>query len=98
LTPSKERTTNRVKPSDRFSRSFKKLDGNLQRRAKKALRDLITNPQKRSLNFEQLQGVEKVYSIRVNDNFRILLHLLEDEEGKYFLALDIANHDIYSRM
>jgi mRNA-degrading endonuclease RelE of RelBE toxin-antitoxin system len=98
LTPSKERSTSRVKISDRFLRSYKKLDGQLQDRAKKALRKLVQNPRQRSLNFELLRGMEGVYSIRVNDNFRILLQLLEDKEGKYFLALDVANHDIYDRM
>jgi mRNA-degrading endonuclease RelE of RelBE toxin-antitoxin system len=98
LTPSKERSTSRVKISDRFLRSYKKLDGTLQARAKKALRKLVENPQLRSLNFEALRGMEGIYSIRVNDNFRILLQLLEDKEGKYFLALDVANHDIYDRM
>jgi mRNA-degrading endonuclease RelE of RelBE toxin-antitoxin system len=98
LTPSKERSASRVKLSDRFSRSYKKLDGKLQERTKKALRKLVENPQQRSLNFESLRGVDGVFSIRVNDNFRILLQLLEDEDGKYFLALDVANHDIYDRL
>ena len=98
LTPSRERSTSRVKLSDRFLRSYKKLDPQIQARAKKALRKLIENPRLRSLHFESLRGVGDLYSIRVNDNFRILLQLLEDKDGKYFLALDVANHDIYDRM
>lgn len=97
MTPS-ERRTGRVKLSDRYSHSLRKLDGRLRKRANKALEDLVATPQKKSLNLEALKGVDGVYSIRVNDNFRILLQLLEDKEGKYFLALDVANHDIYSRM
>lgn len=37
------------------------------------------------------------FSIRVNDNFRILLRREEDVEGVYYVAADVANHDIYRR-
>lgn len=70
----------------------------MQDRARAALRRFREDPQHPALHFEPLQGIESTYSIRVNRNFRILLELQEDSEGKYFVVLDVANHDVYDRL
>jgi len=33
------------------------------------------------------------FTIRVNRNFRIMLEQREDEDGPYFLIVDVASHD-----
>jgi plasmid maintenance system killer protein len=58
----------------------------------------MRDPRQPGLNFELLGGLKGVWSIRVNDNFRILLSEREDKSGTYFLATHLAKHDIYKRL
>jgi plasmid maintenance system killer protein len=88
----------RVQTSPRLAKSFRKLDGVIKAATARALRRLAENANHPSLNLEQLQGVEGVWSIRVNENFRVLLERQEDELGELFIAYDVANHDVYRRI
>lgn len=54
------------------------------------LRDLYAI---RSRNFEKLQGDrEGQYSMRLNDQYRLILELEEDEQGKYLLIVQIVDY------
>jgi toxin HigB-1 len=47
----------------------------------------------RSRNFERLQGDrEGQYSMRLNDQYRLILELEEDEQGKYLLIVEIVDY------
>jgi mRNA-degrading endonuclease RelE of RelBE toxin-antitoxin system len=87
----------RVKLSPRFERSLRKLDPRLRTAAVKALKTLILEPDSRSLKLEPVTGLSGFWTIRVNIHFRILLEQLSDGDGKYFLAVDVGNHDIYRK-
>lgn len=59
--------------------------------------NFLRDPGHPGLNFELLKGSKGIWSIRVNDNFRILLNEREDQEGTFFLATHLAKHDVYKR-
>ena len=87
----------RVRLSPRFLKALRKVDERTRESAQRALSNFLRDPGYPSLNFELLRGSKGVWSIRVNDNFRILLRESEDEEGTYFVATHLAKHDIYKR-
>jgi mRNA-degrading endonuclease RelE of RelBE toxin-antitoxin system len=83
----------RTKPSPRFVKSCRKLSEPLTSRIEVALRKFHEHPESPGLNFEALKNAPKYFTIRVNRNFRILLKAEIDEEGAYFLLVDVASHD-----
>jgi proteic killer suppression protein len=47
----------------------------------------------KSLHYEKLKGKrQRLRSLRLNDQFRLIVQLEEDKEGKYFLVLDIEDY------
>ncbi|MFY9826096.1 MAG: hypothetical protein WAM82_32320 [Thermoanaerobaculia bacterium] len=87
----------RTKPSARFRKSLAKLGEPLASRAFKALKKFHTASTSPGLNFEAFKNRPGFFTIRVDRNFRILLKQEMDEDGPYFLLVDIANHaDTYS--
>ena len=47
----------------------------------------------RGYNFEKLKGKLKAYhSLRLNKQYRLLVKLLEDKDGKYFEIADIDDY------
>jgi hypothetical protein len=75
---------------------FRKCDPDLKPRVKGAVIKLSKNPNTPALRLKPLEGVEGVWSIRVNDNFRILLRIAQDKDGPpYYLLTDMGNHDVY---
>jgi mRNA-degrading endonuclease RelE of RelBE toxin-antitoxin system len=83
----------RVKPSERFKKSRKKLGEPLSGRIDKTIVKFCNNPGSPGLNFEAFKNAPGFFTIRVDRNFRILLKSEEDKEGAYFLLADVANHD-----
>jgi mRNA-degrading endonuclease RelE of RelBE toxin-antitoxin system len=83
----------RTKPSARFRKSLAKLGEPLASRAFKALKKFHSAPTSPGLNFEAFKNRPGFFTIRVDRNFRILLKQDTDEEGPYFLLVDIADHD-----
>lgn len=78
-----------------FERAIRRLPANVQRRARTALDKFIDNPRRPGLNFEKLQGRENYFSIRVSQNYRILLRREHDESGELFAVVDVGTHRIY---
>lgn len=83
----------RTKPSARFKKSRAKLGEPLASRIDKTLDKFHQTPESPGLNFEAIKNAPGFFTIRVNRNFRILLRQMEDEQGPYFLLVDVADHD-----
>jgi mRNA-degrading endonuclease RelE of RelBE toxin-antitoxin system len=83
----------RTKPSARFIKSRAKLGEPIATRTDKALRKFHESPERPGLNFEAVKNLAGFFTIRVNRSFRIMLEQREDEDGPYFLIVDVASHD-----
>jgi mRNA-degrading endonuclease RelE of RelBE toxin-antitoxin system len=86
----------RVRWSRTFEKSFRKLPAQIQDAAFRAVRNLLEDPSRPSLNLEKLRGTE-YWSIRVNLGYRILLRSESDLDGDVFRLADVGPHDIYRR-
>jgi mRNA-degrading endonuclease RelE of RelBE toxin-antitoxin system len=86
----------RVRWSRTFEKSFRKLPAQIQDGAFRAVRNLLEDPSRPSLNLEKLRGTD-YWSIRVNLGYRILLQRESDPEGDAFRLVDVGPHDIYRR-
>lgn len=67
----------RIRWSRTFEKSFRKLPTQIQDAAFRAVRTLLEDPTRPSLNLEKLRGTD-YWSIRVNLAYRILLRLEPD--------------------
>lgn len=77
-----------VRHTNRFVKSYKRLDDKVKEKTQKALRQFLANPRHPGLHFEKL--IASGYrTIRVDDNFRIVLH--ETERGVFDLV-EVASH------
>jgi mRNA-degrading endonuclease RelE of RelBE toxin-antitoxin system len=85
----------RVALSARFKRKLRKVDPQIRAAALKALSRLGENRSHPGLNLERIR--DEIWSIRVTRNFRIFLRRMIDEDGEFFLASRLENHDIYKR-
>ncbi|MFL6232339.1 MAG: hypothetical protein ACJ76N_04335 [Thermoanaerobaculia bacterium] len=83
----------RTKPSTRFLKSLAKIGQPIASRAATALERFHTAPDIPGLNFEAFKNRPGFFTIRVGRSFRILLKEEADEEGPYYLLVDIADHD-----
>ncbi|HEY4587905.1 MAG TPA: hypothetical protein VIJ02_03900 [Thermoanaerobaculia bacterium] len=83
----------RTKPSTRFIKSLRKIGQPIASRVATALERFHTAPDTSGLNFEAFKNRPGFFTIRVGRNFRILLKEEADEEGPYYLLVDIADHD-----
>jgi mRNA-degrading endonuclease RelE of RelBE toxin-antitoxin system len=87
----------RVRWSRTFEKSFRKLPAQIQDGAFRAVRNLLEDSARPSLNLERLRGTA-YWSIRVNLGYRILLQRESDPEGDVFRLMDVGPHDIYRRI
>lgn len=85
----------RVALSARFKRDVRKADPRIRDEASEALGRLVENRHHPGLNLEKIR--DEIWSIRVTRNFRIFLRRMIDEDGEFFLASRLENHDIYKR-
>jgi hypothetical protein len=83
----------RVKPSARFVKSRAKIGEPVASRIDKTLVKFCHSPESPGLNLEALKNHPEFFTIRVNRNFRILLKKEADQEGPYWLLVDVADHD-----
>jgi len=87
----------RVRWSRTFEKSFRKLPAQIQDGSFRAVRNLLEDPARPSLNLERLRGTD-YWSIRVNLGYRILLQRESGPEGDVFRLIDVGPHDIYRRI
>ena len=78
-----------------YVKDFKKLDGEVQRKAGKALQKFTANHALPGLNLEKLTNCQNRWTIRVGLNFRILLSKQEDEVGEFWALEGVGPHDSY---
>lgn len=83
----------RIKASIRFNAKLKRY-GNLRNVVDAKLCLLLNNPLSNGLNYEKLT-IPQLYSIRVNDNFRILFGIVRNAGEHFYYLHDIGPHDIY---
>ncbi|HVS72181.1 MAG TPA: hypothetical protein VHQ47_13075 [Phycisphaerae bacterium] len=60
----------RVRPS--FWRSYEKLDGRTREAARRAYALFAKSPEHPSLRFKKLGGYERVWSVRINEQYRAI--------------------------
>ena len=75
--------------TERFSRAYRNLPDELQRKADKALRLLQDNPKHPSLRIKKIQGTSGIWEARVDRSCRITLEMRSDA----FLLRNVGKHD-----
>ena len=79
--------------SEFFEKKFVKLDGRIQKIASRKILLFEDNPSHPSLHTHKLKGaLDSLWAFYVNENYRVLLKFLKDNEVIYY---DIDTHDIY---
>lgn len=86
----------KVEFTKRSRRLFRKLDPQNRRDADNALATFVSDPANRGLDFEKLRGSERLYSIRMNRNYRIILYRTDISET--FEIWEVGPHDIYRHL
>lgn len=79
----------KISRTDSFKKDYKKLSDELKKSANKQIVQLLIDHTHPSLNLEKLQGLDNIYSIRVNLNFRISLSIF----GEELILRRILGHD-----
>jgi len=64
--------------SNRFVKSYKKLDRVIRLQVEKTLQIIVINPNHPSLRLKRVQGTKDIWEARVNMSIRITLTLSED--------------------
>ena len=64
--------------SNRFVKSYKKLDRVIRLQVDKTLQIIVINPNHPSLRLKRVQGTKDIWEARVNMSIRITLTLSED--------------------
>ena len=75
--------------TERFTRAYRDLPSELQRKADKALRLLQENPRHPSLHLKKIQGTPGIWEARVDKNCRLTLEMHSDA----LLLRNIGKHD-----
>jgi len=82
------------KATAKFWRLYASLPDNIQRRARRSYQTWRENPTHPSLHFKRVDEEEPLYSVRINDNYRVL-GMLEDDTMIWYW---IGGHDEYERL
>lgn len=85
----------KILETERFRKSYKLLDAQVKKKAKKQFAIFLKNLFHPSLNTEKLIPKQKnIWSFRVDKKFRVIFTF----KGKgTILLLDIGSHDIYRK-
>lgn len=86
---------NNIKYSQKFLKSFEKLDESIKLKSIKQLEMLKQNPFHPSLRLHKLSGLfEWLRSISINMSFRLIFEPMENWD---ILLISIWNHSIYNK-
>lgn len=77
-----------------FFRLYRQLAPEIRRKVLRARSLFLNNPQHGSLQFKRVKGRRRIYSARIDDNFRALGELNGDTVTWHW----IGPHDEYDRM
>ncbi len=85
----------KILTSKRFNQALARKHRNLIPRVMDQLTKLLRAPDLPGLNFERLTNIDGLYSIRITDNYRALLSLIQSNGNRAYFFHDIGPHDIY---
>lgn len=77
-------------PTERFRRDYLRLPSHLQDQTDQKLQLLLGNPRHPSLRVRKMQGVPKVWELRVTEGYRLTFQI----EGDGYLLRRVGTHDI----
>lgn len=77
-------------PSRKFAKMVKRLDQRMQEELKRVIDELCMGELPPGRNLEQLRFGNRLYSVRLNRNFRFVFELMEDGTGR---AIAVGPHD-----
>ena len=77
-----------------FKKDFEKLSRELKRAAEKQIVQLLIDHSHPSLRLEAIVGHKGIFSVRVNDRYRISLNFVED--GVILLRRVLDHDDLYA--
>lgn len=80
--------------TQRFRKAFEKLPDRIQDKARTTYHVWKSNPQHPSLDFKQIHGKEKIYSVRVGLGYRAI-GILNDDTMVWFW---IGSHEDYNKL
>ena len=79
-----------IERSSRFKAAYNRLPPDIRKKVKKALGLLAENPRHPSLRSKRLEGVENIYSARVDQNYRLTYERLP---GDVLRLRAVGRHD-----
>ena len=83
----------RIDRSESFKKDFFKLSKEIRRAAEKQIVQLLIDHSHPSLRLEAISGYKGVFSVRVNDRYRMSLSFQED--GTILLRRVLDHDDLY---
>lgn len=81
------------KTTQSFWRWYRRLPQNIRQAVRLAYRQWLINPDLPGLRFKQISAQSRVYSVRINDNYRVL----GTREGEVIIWYFVGTHDDYMR-
>ncbi len=78
-----------LRPTKRFEKSFTRLEERLKVRTRKSIEQFLANPRHPHLHFEKLKTARGFHTIRVDENFRVVLR--DAGKGVYDIV-DVGSH------
>ena len=83
----------RSKTTPAFWRHYRRLPPEIRHQVRLAYRQWIVRPDLPGLRFKQVNAQDKIYSVRITDNYRVLGSRVDDTITWYF----VGTHDDYLR-
>lgn len=83
----------KIDRSEAFKKDFQKLSKELRRAAEKQIVQLLIDHSHPSLRLEAITGHKGIFSVRVNDRYRMSLNFQED--GTILLRRVLDHDDLY---
>jgi len=80
----------KVRVTRRFSKDYKKLSLDIQKRLDRKLEFLLNNPRHPSLRMHKIQGSEGVWEFSITMNYRVIFEIVDD----CYVLLGVGPHDI----
>lgn len=77
-------------PSRKFAKMVKRLDQRMREELRRVIDELCRGELPPGRNLEQLRFGNRLYSVRLNRNFRFVFELMEDGTGR---AIAVGAHD-----
>lgn len=80
----------RFHATERFSRRYRALPGEIQQRVDAQLALLLQNPRHPSLRSKKMQGTARIWELRVTHGYRLTFQI----EGDVYVLRNVGTHDV----